>query len=47
MGWKIMKHNPYVKIRGENLEKSTEAFDVGSGMMFQFDNDPKHTAKSI
>ena len=37
----------YAKILRENLEKSAEALDMGSGMMFQYDNDLKHTAKSV
>ena len=43
----IMKQGQYVKIVCENLEKSAEALDMGSEMIFQHDNDPKQSAKSV
>ena len=44
---RIVKQDQYVKILRENLEKSAEALDMGSGMMFQHNNDPKHTVKFV
>ena len=43
----IMKQDQYVKIQRENLEKFAEVLDMGSGMMFQHDYGPIHTAKSV
>ena len=43
----IMIQDQNVKILRENLEKSAETLDMGYSMMFQHDNDLKHTAKSV
>ena len=43
----IMKQDQYVKILRENLEKSGESLDMGSGIMFQHVNDTTHSAKSV
>ena len=36
----------YCQILGENLLPSARALKMGRGLVFQHDNDPKHTAKA-
>ena len=43
----IMKQDQYVKFLRENLKEFVETFDMGSGMLFQYDKDPMYTAKSV
>ncbi|GFU71166.1 transposable element Tc1 transposase [Trichonephila clavipes] len=41
----IMDKHVYLGILKDNLEKSASKLGLGSGFIFQQDNDPKHTAK--
>lgn len=43
----IMRQDQYIKILTENLKPSAEALSIGANWVFQHDNDPKHTAKSV
>lgn len=43
----IMRQDQYIKILNENLKPSAEALSLGTNWVFQQDNDPKHTAKSV
>ena len=43
----IMKKEQYIKILEENIKQSAEKLHLGEHRMYQQDNDPKHTAKSV
>ena len=42
-----MKFEDYVNILDENLQISVQNLDLGRRYIFQQDNDPKHTSKSV
>ncbi|GFX28541.1 transposable element Tcb2 transposase [Trichonephila clavipes] len=43
----IMDKHVYLGILKDNLEKSASKLGLGSGFIFQQDNDSKHTAKIV
>jgi len=40
----IMDHKIYIEILKENLHVGTQKLEISDNYIFQYDNDPKHTA---
>ena len=47
MVWEIWREHEYKNVLDENIFQSSKKLQLGSGMVFQHDDDPKHIAHSV